>query len=590
MLQDTIDNGDGTKTWHWSLQQAVPTYLASVATGNYVLYSDEYEGMEETIPITIYTRPSESSKVAGSFVNLKTVLAWFENRFGPYPFGRVGYTGTAIGAMEHATNIAYPHSSINGNTASESLYVHELSHMWFGDKVTCSTAEDMWLNEGWATFCAMMYVSDLYSHEQFLDMLRHEQREVLRKTHITDGGYFALNDIPQVVTYGSHAYDKGGQVTNTLRGYLGDSVFYEVMTAYLDNFAFESVASEDMRDFITDYTGIDMNGFFDAWVFTPGTPHFSIDSVGVVENGATFAADIWLKQKYKGADFLADDNILEVTFADDNFNYYTDTVHFSGKYGHSTKAIPFSPSAVFLDFYEKIGDATTDNYEYFTSPQEYKYPEAYFKLTIDQLTDSALVRVGHHWVAADSLKIPVPGLTLSPSRYWKIEGILPSGFQARGRFSYDQGNYLDNELITSQNDSVVILYREHTADEWSDPIQTRLGTWDFGYIDIEDLKLGEYTLAVWDKQIVGEKEIEFENEIKLFPNPTNGVLNIEFSEKGEYELMLYDSVGMKIEQITVKGKSKKWKFSKPQKPSGVYFVHIMEDNKLLTIKKVVFIK
>ncbi len=54
--------------------------------------------------------------------------------------------------MEHATNIAYPHSSINGGLGSESLLAHELAHMWFGDNVTCSSAEEMWINEGWATF------------------------------------------------------------------------------------------------------------------------------------------------------------------------------------------------------------------------------------------------------------------------------------------------------------------------------------------------------------------------------------------------------------------------------------------------------
>ncbi|MEJ2593907.1 MAG: M1 family metallopeptidase [bacterium] len=203
-LQDTVNHGDGTKTWHWRLDKPIPTYLASVAVGDYRLYSDEYEGINDTIPITVYARPSEIEKVEGSFVNLKSVMEWFEERFGAYPFDRIGYVGTAIGAMEHATNIAYPHSAINGNTSSESLMVHELAHMWLGDMVTCSTAEDMWLNEGWATFCALLYIKDLYDEQQFMDLLRHEQREVMRKVHIADGGYYALNNIPQEVTYGEH--------------------------------------------------------------------------------------------------------------------------------------------------------------------------------------------------------------------------------------------------------------------------------------------------------------------------------------------------------------------------------------------------
>ena len=366
-LIDTTDGGNGTKTWHWQMAHPIPTYLASVAVGDYLLYADEYIGLEDTIPIQIYVRPAQIDKVAGSFIHLKEIIQWYEDRFGPYPFSRVGYTGTAIGAMEHATNIAYPHSAINGNTGSESLYTHELAHMWFGDMVTCSSAEDMWLNEGWATFCEISYLEDIYSYEDFIAMMRHEHREVLRRTHKVDGGYYPLNNIPQEYTYGSHAYDKGGSVTNTLRGYLGDSIFFDAMTAYLKHFEYTSVSSEDMRDFLTDYTGINMTSFFDAWIMTPGTPHFSIDSTRVTEGNAQFMVDIWLNQKYKGADYLAQDNILEVTFVDEYFKMSTDTIHFSGKTGHAVKYLDFNPLEVFLDLFEKIGDATTDNYRFFTN-------------------------------------------------------------------------------------------------------------------------------------------------------------------------------------------------------------------------------
>jgi aminopeptidase N len=302
--------------------------------GDYVLYEDEFYGMEDTVPITIYTIPSDTGNVAGSFINIKTILTFFESHFGPYPFGRVGYTGTAIGAMEHATNISYPNSAINGNTGSEHLYTHELSHMWFGDKVTCSTAEDMWLNEGWATFCELYYLEDLYSHADFTTAMHERHKKVLKETHFIDKGYWAVSNIPQEVTYGSTAYDKGSTVANTLRGYLGDSLFFEAMTAYIDHFAWQSISSADMRDFLTDYTGIDMTGFFDAWVFTEGTPHFSIDSSRVTEGDASYKVDIWFKQKYKGADFLAEDNILPVSFMDEHFNVVSDTVHFSGRTGH----------------------------------------------------------------------------------------------------------------------------------------------------------------------------------------------------------------------------------------------------------------
>lgn len=590
MLQEVFPNSDNTKTWHWKIDKPIPTYLASVATGNYLLYFDEFIGMEDTIPITIYTRPSEIEKVEGSFVNLKTVLQWFEELFGPYPFGRVGYTGTAIGAMEHATNIAYPHSSINGNTASESLYVHELSHMWFGDKVTCSSAEDMWLNEGWATFCELYYLNDLYSYDDYRTLFRHEHREVLRKAHITDGGYFALNAIPQEVTYGKHAYEKGGVVTNALRGYLGDSLFFDAMTAYLDNFAFKSVSSEDLRDFLTDYTGMNMAGFFDAWVFTPGSPHFSIDSTKVTQNQAGYQVDIWLKQKFKAADFLAQDVVSEITFVDDQFNEFTDTIHFSGKTGHSVKQVNFEPKAVFIDLYEKSCDATTDNFKIFTSPAEYSFPETYFKIFINQLTDTAFIRTTHNWVAPDSLKIPLEGLKLSDYHYWKIEGVFPADYQAHGSFVYDRDGYLDGDLIETENDSVVILFREGSGDDWHEIEQSRYGLWDFGEITVSDLQPGEYTLAVWDKQVVGAEEVTQHNHVNIYPNPNRGIINFEFEERGNYTLLLYDEKGSILDEFTINGKSKTWKWRDQQAFTGVVFVHVYKGDVRLTVKKLVFTK
>ena len=414
LLIDTVNNGNNTTTWHWQIPHRIPTYLASVTLGDYVEYKDEYIGIEDTIPISIFTKPSSAGNVAGSFIHLHEIMDFFESHFGSYPFEKIGYTGTAIGAMEHVSNIAYPHSSINGGTSSEYLYTHELSHMWFGNKVTCSTAEDMWLNEGWATFCDIYYKEILYDHEMFITEMRETHKDVLQNAHVIDGGYWAVNNIPQEVTYGKTAYDKGGTVVNTMRNYLGDSVFFDAITAYLnaEGIAYNSVSSYDMRDFLTDYTGINMTPFFDAWVMSPGTPHFSIDSIRVTEGGASFMIDIYLKQKYKGFDFLADDNIVEVTLFDEAFNLFTDTIHFSGKTGHSVKiydmeAMPLAPVAAFIDFYEKVNDATTDIHSYFTEPTEFTFPLTYFKLFVDQLTDSSLVRVTHNWVAPDSLKTPI---------------------------------------------------------------------------------------------------------------------------------------------------------------------------------------
>ncbi len=585
LLNSVTDNGDGTKTWQWKITHEIPTYLVSVATGEYVPYFDTYYGIADTVPIEIYTRPADTGKVQGSFLNIHPIMDFFEASFGAYPFEKIGYTGTAIGAMEHVGNIAYPSFAINGNTSYESLYTHELSHMWFGNAVTCSAAEDMWLNEGWATFCELYYLEHLYSHQSYIAAMRTMHKEMLLKAHEIDGGYWALNNVPQSVTYGKTSYDKGGTVVNALRGYLGDSLFFETVKAYLSHFAYQSVSSEQMRDFMSDYTGIDMNGFFDAWVFTPGTPHFSIDSTHISPVGSEFQVDVYLQQKYKGADFLAQDVVVQVGFMHENFQIEIDTVHFSGAAGHSVKMLDFIPVAIMIDPFETACDATTDSYRVFTEPVEYAYPDAYFKLYLDACSDSSLLRVTHHWAAPDSLKTPVEGLRLSPYRYWQTEGFLGVDFQARGRFYFSQGGYLDGGLITSDNDSVVMLYRENAADEWHMVAQELIGTWMIGYIFVDNLQLGEYTLAVWDKTIVSDEDLVADrDQVQVFPNPSHGEVSFRFPEVGEYKVVLTDEAGRQIESFTSSATETLWK---PKYPvTGIIVATVFSNGKVVASKKI----
>jgi aminopeptidase N len=589
MLIGSLDNGDGTTTWHWYLAQDIPTYLESLTIGDYILNPDEYFGIQDTIPIDIYSRPQDTANVNSSFLNLKQILRIFEDHFGAYPFDRIGYSATSLGAMEHATNISYPYSGFNGSTSSEWWYTHELSHMWFGDMLTCSTAEDMWLNEGWATFCQIFYTEILYSEEDYKLGMRDKLKDVLMKTHIIDNGYYALNDIPQQYTYGSTAYDKGCVVAGALRTYLGDSIFFDGISAYLQNFAYQSVSSYQMRDFLSQHTGIDMTGFFDNWVFTPGTPHYSIDSTSLSANGKNYQLDIWLKQKHKGYDFIGNDNIVQLGYLKNDFTFEFDTMMFSGLNGHSVKTLDFQPIAVLLDPEEKMMDATVDNYMKFTEPVDYVFPDTYFKILIGQLEEPAFIQATNDWVAPDSLKTEVPGLRISPNRHWTIGGYFPEGMQAQGRFYYDNGVYLDAPLIQSQSDSVVVLYRENPSQDWQNIPQNRMGIWSVGYIFIDDLQTGEYTLAVYDLS-VGNKEQKKPSVYKIFPNPARSELNFDFPQEGNYLLELNNANGSIIDSISFKGKKEKWQISPGNLKPGPYVLFIYESGKLITVERVVFVK
>lgn len=586
-LLDETDNGNGTTTYHWKMYHSLPTYLASVAVGEYMAVRDTFEGIENDVPIAIYVRPGNVNDVEGSFTNLKAILALFEESFGPYPWSRVGYAGTAIGAMEHAANIAYPSSVIDNTLNYEWLYAHELSHMWLGDKVTCASAEDMWLNEGWAVFCESLYREGLYGQEAYKTNIREKHHEVLQYTHITDDGYRALYGIPAEYTYGSTVYDKGGIVVHTLRNYLGDSIFFTSLKAYMETFAYNSASSWDLRDFISNYTGIDMSDFFNAWVFSPGFPHFSIDSFNVVQTGDEWDVSIYLKQKLKGTDIFANSNIVEISFMDNNRELISDTMMFSGEYGNKTFSIPFQPEEVFCDLHEKIADATTDNYQSISESGEVEFADTYFTMNVNSNTDTAFVQVTHHWAPPDALKEPQEGLTLSDYRYWEVKGVFPNNFNAQGEFFYSKGAYLDDGLLTDPADSLVILYRPGTHADWQPVSFEQFGPYSIGYIYVDNIQAGQYTLAVWDDLYVGlENREQNPAFIRVFPNPAEDFVNLTVSLNEETFLEIINEKGQSMMRKLVKKGERLIRWDASEKPAGPYFIRITDKKgDLLSMEK-----
>src|SRR5690606_37344369 len=105
----------------------------------------------------------------------------------------------------------------------EDLIAHELSHHWFGDLITCARPEEMYINEGFADFCANLHMEQLYGPEAYQARVRSNHFQVVAQAHLRDTGWYALADVPQNVTYGETSYKKGSDIARTLRAVMGDS-------------------------------------------------------------------------------------------------------------------------------------------------------------------------------------------------------------------------------------------------------------------------------------------------------------------------------------------------------------------------------
>ncbi len=543
LAMDTID-GYGNRTRKWILNEPIPTYLASVAVANYTQVTQIYNGINGPVPIILAAATGDTTHAKNSFINLNAALSTFENHFGPYLWNRVGYAMVPFnsGAMEHATNIAYPIALADGTLNYQAIYAHELSHHWFGDLVTCRTQEDMWINEGWARYCEFLFTESLSGHTAYLNEVRTNHEDNLHFNHVKEGGYQTLSNIPFEYTYGDHVYNKGADVAHTMRGYMGDSLFFYSLKIFLAQYKFKDVSSTDFQNSLSASSGMDMTNFFNDWVFNPGWTHFSIDSFNVVPNGLNYNVTVYVKQKLTGAPNYYTNVPLEVTFKAADWTEQIQNIVMTGANASFNFTVPFNPVFVAINMGEKISHAVAPDYKKIKTTGNFNFVNAKMNVNVTSISDSAFLRVEHNYTAPDGFKGWGHPYRLSPNRYWKVDGILPTNFKAKATINYDGrtlafNNYywLDNDLINTSEDSLVLMYRQNAAADWDIyPYYTKNMINNVndkrGVITIDSLHLGEYVFAMKDYTmgIQNKESADKIPEMKVFPNPTKDLLTIDF--------------------------------------------------------------
>jgi hypothetical protein len=593
-LINETNNGDGTKTYYWRLNSEIPTYLASVAVGSYFPVSYTFNGINGNIPVKIYVPSNDTSHAKSSFANLLSIFGSYENYFGPFLWERAGYVGIPFngGAMEHATNIAYPIACFDGTLNYEYLYAHELSHHWFGDLVTCATAEDMWINEGWGDYCESFFRECLYGKSSYNANVKSNHYTVLSQCHIDDGGYYAIYGIPSNITYGSTVYKKGADVIHTMRSYLGDSLFFSMIKTWMSTYKFNHISTTEFRDFITTQTGIDMTDFFDGWIFSPGFPQYSIDSMIYEGTGNDYT--VYVKQKLHQKSSLINSNIIEITFMNSEWQQYTESIDFSGLTGSKLFHLPFAPEIAMMDLGEKVSDATTDYSSVIKTTGNITFSNSFFILNILSVSDSTFFRVEHNWVAPDPFETPSTEIfRISGTRYWKIDGIFSSGFKASGRFNFNRtAGKFESTLLPSiaSSDSLVLLYREDASDDWHVVNFTKTGNVNTGYLIANDLEKGEYTFGVGKPNQSGIEQTSIQNKslLKVYPNPSGDTFNIYVNTCDNATIKIFDASNKLVYNTKVfKGqKTISWKPIK--NTNTTYLICLYENGKSVAVEKAIY--
>ena len=281
-LIETKENSDGTRTFHWKMDQPYTNYLTSIVVSETTPVVQDFEG----VPVYNYGYTNETKEVAATVKNLPATMKFFSELTGvkyPYPKYSQAFVEDFGGGMENISATTQIAEMIHDerellDTDSEPLQSHELAHQWFGDYVTCRDWGQIWLNESFASYLQAMWTEKLKGHDEFL------YADVRDKQNSTLGTWAQGNRRPIVTKYyankdamfDTYAYPGGASVLHMLRKHLGDKMFSKSLNHYLTSNAHQPVSTEDLRIAIEETTGQSMDWFFDQWLYRMGHPVFEV--------------------------------------------------------------------------------------------------------------------------------------------------------------------------------------------------------------------------------------------------------------------------------------------------------------------------
>ncbi len=275
-LLSTKINADSTKTWHYAMTQPHAPYLVMMAIDKYA-YKDYKSDNGITSREFYYADHPEVE--APTYQYSKELMDWLPKEIGiPYPwqtYANVPVQDFMFGAMENTTATIYgDFYQLDRRSQIERPYIgvnaHELTHQWFGDLITEYSATHHWLHESFATYYSKMFLRHIYGDDQYQMAMRGEMLQAIH----ADGE----NRFPVAHSHAGTArhYPKGSFVIGMLRYVVGDEIYHRSIVNYLGKHAHGNVDTHDFYRTFMETAGINLDWFFDEWIYHSGVPGFSV--------------------------------------------------------------------------------------------------------------------------------------------------------------------------------------------------------------------------------------------------------------------------------------------------------------------------
>ena len=274
MLEEEIEK-DSLTTFHWKHRYPIAPYLVAIAVTNYDRYTDTVHLSNGTVlPMVNYVYPESLQDAKKGTADLVAVLEYFDSLFVTYPYYKEKYGHAQFGwggGMEHQTMSYVIHFGF-------SLLSHELAHQWFGDMVTCGSWEDIWLNEGFATYLEGLSQYRINGASAFNSWKLGKINSVTSQA----GGSVKVSDVTNIgrIFSGRLSYNKGSYLLHMLRWKLGDELFFSGLRNYLHARQYNFGTTQELKQELELVSGYDLTEFFEDWYEGQGFPTYNITYQG----------------------------------------------------------------------------------------------------------------------------------------------------------------------------------------------------------------------------------------------------------------------------------------------------------------------
>lgn len=275
-LIETTDLQGGLRRTHWTQTVPLPTWLFNVGVAR---FSVRQVGKAGQVPLESWVFPQEQFLHAGFAAAARKALEFFAGRIAPYPYVRLASVESTgfEGAMEVATSIFYGENSVDGRGMPlGDLVAHEIAHQWFGNTVTESDWDDVWLSEGFATYLQLLFTEHDQGQDAFVKGLERNRNVVLdteKKLPDTPVIHRNISDLQNVLN--PLVYEKAGWVLHMLRRQVGTELFWDGLRSYYRRYQGKVTTTQDFQKVMEEVSGQDLAWFFSQWLTRPGVPRIA---------------------------------------------------------------------------------------------------------------------------------------------------------------------------------------------------------------------------------------------------------------------------------------------------------------------------